>query len=105
MQALGLVEHEVLEQVREAGLARLLVARADAEPREVAEDGRALVDQDEQAQAVAEPEALENVRRVDAEPAGVAERDRSFERPFRGERRGALVDARDERGELRVGHG
>ena len=56
----------MLEEVREAGLAGLLVARADAEPREVAEHRRALVDEHEQAEPVAEAEAM-HVRDVAAE--------------------------------------
>ena len=42
---LGLVEHQMLEQVGEAGLARFLVARTDAEPSVVADGGGRAVDE------------------------------------------------------------
>jgi hypothetical protein len=58
LQPLGLVEHQVLEEVGEARLPRLLVARADLVPGEVAGDGRAAVDEEEDGEAIAEAIAL-----------------------------------------------
>ena len=57
-QILGLVEHQVFEEVREPGLSWLLVARADSEPRVVAGDGRGRVDQHEHGQPVAQAPAM-----------------------------------------------
>ncbi len=57
-QALGLAEHQVLEQVRHAGRARALVARADAKPGLERDDRCALVDRGDQAEAVAQAVAL-----------------------------------------------
>ena len=54
-QRLGLAEHQVLEQVREAGLARLLVARADAEPGLERHDGHRRIDRAHHAETVVEP--------------------------------------------------
>ncbi len=52
--ARGLVEHQVLEEVRQARLAGLLVARADTKPRLIAHDGRRAIDQEEDHEPVAE---------------------------------------------------
>ena len=56
-QRLGLAEHQVLEQVREAGLADLLVARADPEPGLVRHDRRAAIDGAHHAEPVAQAPA------------------------------------------------
>ena len=50
------VEHEVLEQVREAGLAELFVLRADVIPQVDRDDGRFVVFMDDERQAVVEDE-------------------------------------------------
>ena len=55
---LAAVEEEVLEQVREAGLAALLVTRADVVPDVHGDDRRRVIFVDDQAQAVVERELL-----------------------------------------------
>ena len=54
VEVLAAVEHQVLEQVREAGLADLLVAGADVVPDVDGDDRRLVVLVDDQAQAVVE---------------------------------------------------
>ena len=58
-EALRLVEHQVLEQVRKPGFSRLFVARAHAKPREVGDDLRAVVREHENAQSISEREHVE----------------------------------------------
>ncbi len=55
---LAAVEHQVLEEVGEAGLAGLLVLRADVVPDVEGDDGRLVVLVDDQGQAVVEDEFL-----------------------------------------------
>ena len=64
-EALGLAEHQVLEQMRDAGFAQPLVPGADVEPGLVANDRCAVVDEHEQPEPVVEPESLD--RHVGAE--------------------------------------
>ncbi len=75
-QALGLAEHQVLEQVGHAGRARPLVARADAIPGLQRDDRRAPIDRGDHAEPVAEAKA----------PRGDAAARRCFglELPFHG---------------------
>ena len=54
VEVLAAVEHQVLEQVREAGLADLLVTRADVVPDVDGDDRRLVVLVDDQAQSVVE---------------------------------------------------
>ena len=58
-EVLGLVEHEVLEEVRDAGAAVALVARADAEPGLEGDDRRGVVGQEQHQEAVGEPMFLD----------------------------------------------
>src|SRR5690606_183017 len=60
-----LVEHEVLEEVREPRLPFALVARADAKPRVIGDDGRRVVLADEHLEAVGEPIAPDGERRAE----------------------------------------
>jgi hypothetical protein len=53
-QLRGLAEHQVLEQVRHAGRARALVARADAEPGLQRDDRRAPIDRGDHLEPVIE---------------------------------------------------
>ena len=61
LEVLGLVEHQVLEEVREPRLAGLLVPRADVEPGVVRDDRRARVDEHEHREPVAEPPAMQRL--------------------------------------------
>src|SRR3546814_18435528 len=55
-QPLGALEHQVLEEVRQAGLAGLLVGGADAVPHRVVHDRRPAAPHDHHLQAVVEVE-------------------------------------------------
>ena len=68
VEVLRAVEHQVLEQVREARLARLLVLRADVIPDVHRDDRRLVVLVDDQGEAVVENELL--VRDVDLRDQG-----------------------------------
>ena len=94
---LGLGEHQVLEQVRQAGLAggRLLVARADAEPGRVADRRRPRIGQQHHLEAVVEP-PLGHRQRPQRGAGDLGRRRRAGRRTGRLPREAAAVPRRAE---------
>ena len=97
LERLRLVEHQVLEQVREPGLSRALVARADGVPGEVAHHRSGRVFEKEKREPVPEPVAKD---RRGARP-GTKEVG-AIERPMRGLARRGLVQL-SQRFDARIG--
>ena len=64
---LGLVEHQMLEEVSEPGFAHLLVPRSDGEPRVVARDRCARIDAEQHGEPVAETVLLDLHRGTEEE--------------------------------------
>ncbi len=90
-----LVEHQVLEQMRQPRLAGSLVPRADAKPRVITDRWGRTVDERQHGQPVAQPKAPERER--------IAERMLANERPPRIALSNAVVEPFDQ--DLRRSHG
>src|SRR5690606_18029846 len=84
LEALELHEHQVFEQVRQARLARALVARTYAKPRVVGDDGRAAVHQEQNVEPIFQAVAL-NLELL-AERRALDERELSVRRSGRTQR-------------------